>query len=93
MARRKTIDEIRHELRLEKDKTRKLRKALAKAQYNIWIEAAGVASRMEDDYPIDLFPPPDGDSSPEQYSAASMRLAARRIANACRLCATKATRG
>lgn len=83
MARRKTIDDIRHELRLEKDKTRKLRQALTEIKSNIWIKAYTVATEVIEDYPESIFTPPGPDSPPDSYSAAGARLAAGRIAKEC----------
>jgi hypothetical protein len=83
---RKTIDDIRYELRREKEKTRKLREQLAAARIDTWIEATKMAMRVAADYPVDLFPPPDpnaAECAPDRYSAAGARLAATRIADEC----------
>lgn len=79
MARQKTIDEIRSELRLEKDKTRKLRKELADTRFDMWLRAAAIVEGIAADYPVSLFPEPEPDSPPERYAAAGVRLAAKNI--------------
>ena len=77
MSRRKTIDDVRHELRLAKDKLREARKEAFAAAEAIAREVAAM-------YPADVFPPPSDGATPEQFAAAGARHASTVVADRIR---------
>lgn len=73
---RKTIEQVRAELRKAKETTRELRMGLKTVRRAIWNEAAALAIEVKARYPTDIWPPPEPDCDTSRYAAAGCRIAA-----------------
>lgn len=80
---RKTIDDVRAELRAEQDKNRKLRQELQRARRTTIEGALSIVDALVNQYPPNIFPDPDVrelEAPPpgaERYAAAGVRLAGK----------------
>lgn len=82
---RKSIDDIRNELRKEKGKVKKLKQQLTDARVDALKDAITCAQEVAAGYPEVLFPPPTkGDVSIERAVAEAYRQCALKIARRIR---------